>query len=99
MAVWSSPFRSSEGVIGNRSARMMTAVFGRLKPGVSLQQSQMDLSIIAGRMQSDDREFYPENRGYAIAAAPLQEALTQKARPTLLILLGAAGLVLLIACA
>jgi putative ABC transport system permease protein len=42
---------------------------------------------------------YPETIGYAAETSPLQEELTRHARPTLLVLLAAAGFVLLIACA
>src|SRR5207244_7554468 len=42
---------------------------------------------------------YPKTRGYAASLARLQEELTRQAKPTFLVLLGTAGLVLLIACA
>jgi predicted permease len=92
------PFRSAPGFMANRQARMMN-VFGRLKPGVPLQQAQADLSTIAHQLESAYPEAYPKNNGYAVATAALQEELTRRARTTFLILLGAAGLVLLIACA
>jgi putative ABC transport system permease protein len=92
------PFRSAPGFMANRQARMMN-VFGRLKPGVPLQQAQADLSTIAHQLENAYPEAYPKNNGYAIATAALQEELTRRARTTFLILLGAAGLVLLIACA
>lgn len=92
------PTRSSEGFKANRNARMMS-VFGRLKPGIKTEQAQADLSTIAGRLKQQYPEIYPTNRGYQLAAAPLRETLTKDARPTFLILLGTAGLVLLIACA
>jgi predicted permease len=92
------PTRSSAAFMANRKARMMT-VFGRLKPGVSLQTAQADLTTIAAQIESAYPEIYPKTYGYAIAAAPLQDDLTRRARSTLLVLLGAAGFVLLIACA
>ena len=92
------PTRSSAGFMANRKSRMMT-VFGRLKPGVSLQTAQADLSTIARQIESAYPEIYPKAYGYAMAAAPLREDLTRRARSTLLVLLGAAGFVLLIACA
>jgi len=92
------PFRSSQAFMANRKARMMTA-FGRLKPAVALSTAQADLSIIASRMESANPDVYPKADGYGIAVAPLQEDLTRRARTTLLVLLGAAGFVLLIACA
>src|SRR5579862_1034434 len=92
------PFRSSAAAIGNRKARLLT-VFGRLKSGVSLQTAQADLSTAGSQMVSAYPEDYPKASGYAIAAAPLQEDLTRRARTTLLVLLFASGFVLLIACA
>ena len=92
------PTRSSEQFMSNRNARMMS-VFGRLKPGVPLPQAQADLSTLASNLQKQYPDSYPANRGYAASVIPLQEELTRRAKPTFLILLGTAGLVLLIACA
>jgi putative ABC transport system permease protein len=92
------PHRSSKMMIENRDMRMM-AVFGRLKPGVTLVQARADLATIAGRLKAEYPKSYPDSVGYGVAASPLQEELTHEARPTLLVLLAAAGFVLLIACA
>lgn len=92
------PTRSSADFIKNRQSRMMT-VFGRLKPGVPLEQAQADLSVIAKHLERSYPDAYPKEAGYAIAAAPLRDDLTRRGRPTFLVLLGAAALVLLIACA
>jgi predicted permease len=92
------PFRSSPNTIANRRARMLT-VFGRLKPGVPLAQAQADLSTVAGQVESANPDVYPKNYGYAMSVASLQEDLTRRAQTTFLVLLGASGLVLLIACA
>jgi putative ABC transport system permease protein len=92
------PFRSSKNMTEHREHRMME-VFGRLKPGVSLAQAKADLSTMAGRLRREYPKFYAPEMGYAATATSLQETLTQGARPTLLVLLAAAGFVLLIACA
>jgi putative ABC transport system permease protein len=92
------PTRSSEQFMSNRNARMMS-VFGRLKPGVPAAQAQADLSTLASNLQKQYPDSYPANRGYAASVVSLQEELTRRAKPTFLILLGTAGLVLLIACA
>jgi putative ABC transport system permease protein len=92
------PFRSAPSTIANRQARLMN-VFGRLKPGMPLQQAQADLSTVARQLESSYPDAYPKDYGYKMAAAPLQEELTRRARTTFLVLLGAAGFVLLIACA
>ncbi|HYY56681.1 MAG TPA: ABC transporter permease [Pyrinomonadaceae bacterium] len=92
------PFRSAQAFIENRNARMMT-VFGRLRPGVRLEQAQADLGTIAGNLQAAYPDSYPKNEGYSAKVVRLEDELTQRARPTFLILLATAGLVLLIACA
>ena len=92
------PYRSSDHVIGNRDMRMME-LFGRMKPGVSLAQTQADLATVSGRLAAEYPKSYPAEAGFGIAATPLQRELTHGARPILLVLLCAAGFVLLIACA
>ncbi|MBI3426586.1 MAG: ABC transporter permease [Acidobacteria bacterium] len=92
------PTRSSERFMANRNARMMS-VFGRRKPGVPLAQAQTDVATNANRMQQQYPDVYPANRGFRAVATDLQDELTQQARQTFLLLLGTAGLVLLIACA
>ncbi len=92
------PTRSSDRMIANRRGRMMQA-FARLKPGVSVEAARTDVSTIAGRLQKEYPEFYPENIGFGATMAPLREELTKQARPTLLILLATVSMVLLLACA
>lgn len=71
-------------------------VFARLKPGATLKQAQAEMSAIAGRLT----ELYPaSNTGQTVNIVPLQEDLAGPVRPTLLVLWGAVGLVLLIVCA
>ncbi len=92
------PTRSSKAFRENRDARMMTA-FGRVKPGIPLATAQADLSTIAHRLEATYPQSYKPEYGYGLTASPLQSDLTQRARMTLLVLLGASGFVLLIACA
>src|SRR5262249_29561514 len=92
------PSRSSEAALTNRRFRMMD-VFGRLKDGVSIDQARADVALVAGNLRDTYPEAYPENSGYCARAELLQTELTRQAKPTFLVLLGTAGLVLLIACA
>jgi putative ABC transport system permease protein len=98
MATSACPFRSSKMHLEDRDMRMME-VFGRLKPGVTVAQASADAATIAAGLKAAYPKSYPENIGFTSAATPLQQELTQEARPTLLLLLGAAAFVLLIACA
>jgi putative ABC transport system permease protein len=93
------PFRSSQRVIDNRQARLLSTVFGRLKPGVSLEQARANVSTIASNFTTEYPEAYPKSVGFAARVDGLADALTARSRPTLLILLATAGLVLLIGCA
>jgi putative ABC transport system permease protein len=92
------PFRSNKMHVEGREMRMME-VFGRLKPGVTVAQATADMSAIAAGLQAAYPKAYPANIGFASMASPLRMELTKEARPTLLVLLAAAGFVLLIACA
>jgi len=81
--------------INDRSGGLL-AVIARLKPGVSLGQTSAEMNAIARRLT----EQYPQtNRDKGVRLAPLQQQVVGKARTALLILLGAVGCVLLIACA
>ena len=70
-------------------------IVARLRSGVAERQAQSDLDRIA---RSDRRGAYLD-AGLDYRAVPLPEQVTRKARPTLLLLLGAVGFLLLIACA
>jgi putative ABC transport system permease protein len=70
--------------------------YGRLKPGVTLARAQDDLSAIAGRLE----QAYPDtNKGKQVRVSQLSEMVVGESRTMLLVLLGAVGFVLLIACA
>jgi putative ABC transport system permease protein len=70
-------------------------VIGRLKPKVDVEQARAELNIIAQRIA----QAFPQQEGWGVTIVPLQEALLESIRPALLVLLGAVGFVLLIACA
>ena len=98
MPTTACPFRSRPSTISNRRARMVQ-VFARMKPGIKVSQAQADLSAVAANLQKAYPKDYAPGTEYSVKATALEEALTRNARPTMLVLLAAAGFVLLIACA
>lgn len=88
------PLTVSPGEMQRRRARWMR-VLGRLAPGVSLQQAQAELDGIAARIA----QAHPEtNQGWGARVVGFRDEHMGEARPALLILLSAGGLVLLIVC-
>jgi putative ABC transport system permease protein len=85
----------SEPVTGQRGAHFLQ-VIARLKPGVSAEQAQAELTAIGSRLEQQ----YPDtNTRRSFRADSALTALVGDIRPALLILLGAVACVLLIACA
>ncbi|MCC6234465.1 MAG: ABC transporter permease [Verrucomicrobiales bacterium] len=70
-------------------------VVGRLKRGVTLEQAQSELSVIAARLAAQ----YEDNRGLGVALAGLHDEMVGGTRRALWVLLGGVFCVLLIACA
>jgi putative ABC transport system permease protein len=71
-------------------------VVGRLKPGVTRQKAQAEMDSIQEGLQA---QFPDNNKGWNTWIVPLQEDVVGDTRTELLVLLGAVGLVFLIACA
>ena len=99
MPTWQCPFRSDPRNIANRRFRLISHVFARLKPGVSVQQAQNDLAVVGGQVCSAHPETYPSGAGFQIVTDPLQYDLTHQANTTLFVLLAVSAFVLLVACA
>jgi putative ABC transport system permease protein len=71
-------------------------VIGRLKPGVSVEQAQAQLSSIASGLE---REYPNSNADKGVVVTRMLDTMVSNVRLTLYLLLGSVGLVLLIACA
>ncbi|MDQ3920483.1 MAG: ABC transporter permease [Acidobacteriota bacterium] len=71
-------------------------VVARLKPGVTQQQAETELKTIEGRLAAENPRY---NKNYSAEVIPVRDQFVGNVRPALWILLGAVGLVLLIACA
>ncbi len=71
-------------------------VVARLKPGVTVEQSQSEMSSISSQLS---QQYPDDDKDWGAVVVPLREELVGDVRPSLLILLGAVAFVLLIACA
>jgi putative ABC transport system permease protein len=89
-------FPFPQDTLGTQRDNHFLRVVGRLKPGVTLAQAQSEMNTIAARL----RQAYPkDNDGIGANVVSLQEETVGKVRRALLVLLGAVGCLLLIACA
>jgi putative ABC transport system permease protein len=95
------PFRArgEEAMAGNRRAFGALTVVGRLKPGITIERAQADVAMVASRFTRDYPRVYTPDDGFVASAKGLLGEITKNARPMLLLILGATGLVLLLACA
>ena len=71
-------------------------VIARLNPGVSISQAQTEMNVVSANLAARDPEY---EKGWSVALVSLREQLSGTFRAPLFLLLGAVGLVLLIACA
>ncbi len=78
-----------------RRGRFLTPI-GRLKPGVTLEQAQAEMSVIARQLE---REYPQFDTGWGVFVRSMREEFVGEIRTPLFVLLGAVGMVLLIACA
>ena len=69
-------------------------MLGRLAPTATIDAAQIEMAAIAADLEAQ----YPENRARGVHLEPLSDVVLGATRPSLLLLLGAVGLVLLVAC-
>jgi len=92
-----SPHHLSATMVTGRVHRM-TELFGRLAPGVDLQQARAELRTVHASMMKDHPEAYSSKADVRIEAVRLRDQITSRARTVLLVLLLASVLVFVIAC-
>ncbi len=86
---WKNP------ILMNRAAGLGFHGIGRLKPGVTVAQARADMERVTANLAAT----YPDvNKGIGAALVPLRDRMLGSAQPLLLLLFGAVGFVLLIAC-
>jgi len=81
-----------------RGSHFLSGV-GRLAPGASPEHAQGALDAIARRFVADFPDDYPRDMRFGVTVTPIADRVIGDARRPLLLLLGAAGFVLLVACA
>jgi predicted permease len=81
-----------------RSQRMIPAAIGRLKPGMTVAQAQARLDAYVSQLSREYPTDYGPAAGWAVRLVPVKEDLVGPQRAELFLLLGAVGVVLLIAC-
>ena len=91
--IW-TPFAFSDAWSENSRGGRGYAVLARLLPGVSLQQAQSDLSVIAAALAAE----HPVDQGVGVSVKKLADTRVGALRPMLYLLMGAVSLILLIAC-
>lgn len=96
--VVTSPHHLDATMVHGRSHRM-TDVFARLEPGATVSVVRSELDEVSARMYAAHPENYDPAAGYEVEAMLLRDALVSEARLTLYLLMAAAALVLLTACA
>jgi putative ABC transport system permease protein len=79
----------------NRGGHFIRAI-GRLNPDVTIEQAQAELTTIASQLE---QEYPTSNIDQGVNVSPLLDAIVRESRLALLLLLGAVGFVLLVACA
>jgi predicted permease len=80
-----------------RSARFLPGAIARLKPDVTVQQAQAQLTTMASQLRNDFPTDYPAKSQWSIRIQPLQDSLVGDIRPMLLVLMGTVILIILIA--
>ena len=95
--VVTSPHHLGATMVTNRKHRM-TELFGRLAPGVTLDQARAELTATHATMMHDHPEAYSPKANVQLTVTPFRDQIAAPARTILLVLLAAAVVVFVIAC-
>jgi putative ABC transport system permease protein len=82
-----------------RGIHDISGAIARLRPGVTVEQAARRLDQMGAELRAENAGSYPEALGWRPRVLPLQQDLSGSVRPALVVLMGAVGAVLLIACA
>ncbi len=81
-----------------RNLRILPEAIARIQPGLTLSAAQSRLDALVASLQKDYPDDYPLQSGWKVRLVPLTETVVGNVRQSLILLLGAVGLVLLIGC-
>ncbi len=92
-----SPHHMGAAMVTMRTHRM-TDLFARMKPGATVEGLRAELAAVHDAMKSEHPEDYRASANHHVQATRLRDQIAAPARPVLLLLLAAAGVVFIIAC-
>ncbi len=81
-----------------RNRRYFPTAIARLKPGLTMAAAQKQLDVLTASLQKQFPGDYPPQNAWTVRLLPLKERVVGNVRQSLVLLLGAVGLVLLIGC-
>ena len=93
-----SGFAGPPAPVPQRDLRIFPEVIARIKSGLTIAQAQIRVDALVAALQKQFPVEYPSQNTRKVRLVPLKESIVGNARQTLILLLGAVGLVLLIGC-
>jgi predicted permease len=81
-----------------RNSRLALETLARLRPGLTVAAAQSQLDALVASLQKQFPDDYPLQNAWRVRLVPLKESIVGNVRQSLILLLGAVGLVLLIGC-
>jgi len=91
-------FAGAPAPLPQRNLRILPNTIARIAPGLTVKTAQSRLDALVASLQKQFPVDYPEESAWRVRLEPLQETVVGNARQSLILLLGAVGLVLLIGC-
>ena len=93
-----SGFAGPPAPVPQRDLRILPETIARIKSGLTIAQAQVRVDALVAALQKQFPVEYPSPNSRKVRLVPLKENVVGNARQTLILLLGAVGLVLLIGC-
>lgn len=98
VTVASCPFRVSDNIINNRNISMVQ-MYAKLKDGVTHEHAHQDMNHVAQQLVTTYPDTYSQTRGYQVELTPVRDELVGESKGGLVLLMGIATMVILIASA